>query len=330
MNTLHDVITDYSVLEAGYLSREGYIFSSGQKANIYDAIVIRSPFACNGPGFRRWPISGHSLEEHIEFINKHQLEYAWIIAEDLSFITRCPSLKYLNISPAKTAADGFDYSPLYQMPEINSLNATCVQYGPHMERKTSIDLSKIQGLREVKVMSKGHLHYDRVKTLEVLELFENKCHRDLRHISCSPLKELTLTQCSVRTLAGIEVFDGIQSLHLYYLRSLEDISELKNVGKSLRALTIQNCPKVKDFGCLYDLPNLEHLNLEGKNILPNLKFLNNMKKLKTFVFSMEIADRDIRPCLDIHCVHMSGRKRDYNLTDKNLPKGKLTEPFKLL
>ena len=332
MEHLHDVVTDYDerALMRGYVIREGFVFICGSESNVFDAILIKNPRECTGIGYDRLAASERTLEEHIAFINEHKLEYADILTEDLEFITQCPTLKYLTIHPSRSAPDGFDYSPLYRMPEIRKLRCSCAEYGPKFTKSTSIDLSRVQGLRNIGINSKRYLNYDKVPGLEVMDMFENKQHRDL-HGLCSPtLKELMMSQCSIKSLEGVEEFLNLQSLHLYYLRSLADISALSSAAKTLRALTIQSCPKVTDFSCLYDLTNLEHLNLEGRNVLPSLGFLKGMKKLKTFVFSMEVADRDIRPCLDVYRVHMSNRKRDYNLTDKDLPKGKLTEPFRLL
>lgn len=332
MEHLHDVVTDYDryALMRGYVFREGFVFTCGSQANVFDAILIKSPKDCTGIGYDRLAASDRTLEEHIAFINAHKLEYADILTENLDFITQCPTLKHLRITPARTAPENFDYSPLYGMPEIRKLRCSCKEYGPKFTKSTSIDLSRVPGLRDIGISSNRYLNYDKVPMLEVLELYENKKHRDLHGLCAPTLKELVMSQCSIKTLEGMAEYPNLQSLHLYYLRSLSDISALVSAGDTLRALTIQNCPKVTDFSCLHDLTNLEHLNLEGRNVLPSLDFLKGMKKLKTFVFSMEVADRDIRPCLDVPYAHMSNRKREYNLTDKDLPKCHLTEPFRLL
>ena len=46
-----------------------------------------------------------------------------------------------------------------------------------------------------------------------------------------------------------------------------------------------------------------------------------MEKLKTFIFSMEVLDGDITPCLGLSYVFMMRSKKYYNLKDKELPKG---------
>ena len=111
-------------------------------------------------------------------------------------------------------------------------------------------------------------------------------------------------------------------MSLQYIRNLYDINALSKIAKSLKILVIENCPKIKEFSCLYDLTELEHLELFGINKLPNLSFLSKMTKLKTFSFSMEVEDGDLTPCLEVPYVCCEKGKTHYNLKDKDLPKRK--------
>ncbi len=329
MHGINEVITDISVFEQQYLYRQGYVFAPLTESNIYDAIVIRNPSDCKS-WCRRSGFSAHSLDEHIKLINQYQLEKAIIFAEDISFITRCPSLKYLHIVPADTSADQFDYSPLYDMPCIKSLTCSTAYGSPNQHLHTTINYSKINGLIQIGISGKGHLNYHLVETLEELHISGDKTHKDLTSISNSQeVKRIWFMQCGLKSLAGIERFCKIQDLSFDYIRSLEDISQLSYVSDSLRALSIENCPKITDFNVLYDLTNLEHLHLYGKNELPSLGFLNKMKKLKTFVFSMNVQDFDLSPCLQIPYASTHHNRKQYNLKDKDLPKTSPTEPFML-
>ncbi|MBE5888095.1 MAG: leucine-rich repeat domain-containing protein [Lachnospiraceae bacterium] len=329
MHRLNDIITETSTFQQGYLYRQGYMFAPLTQSNIYDAIVIKNPSQCQAwcPSYG---FSDHTLEEHIELINQFQLEKAIIIAEDISFITQCPSLKYIKIVLADTAVDKFDYSPLYEMPFIKYLTCVTAYGGPQEHLHTTIDYSKVKGLCNIGISGKGHLNYNLVDTLEELHISGDKIHQDLTSISNSPmLKRMWFLQCGLKTLAGIERFTNIQDLSFDYMRSLHDISHLSYVADSLRALSIENCPKITNFSILYDLVNLEHLHLHGKNELPSLDFVNKMKKLKTFVFSMSVQDYDLSPCLQIPYASTYHNRKQYNLKDKDLPKILPTEPFKL-
>ena len=99
------------------------------------------------------------------------------------------------------------------------------------------------------------------------------------------------------------------------------IEKKRKVKKTLRALRIENCPKISDFSLLEELVNLELLELSGNNELPNLNFLKAMKNLKTFIFSMNVKDGDLSPCMVVPRVHSKKDRRHYNLKDKDLPKG---------
>jgi hypothetical protein len=143
------------------------------------------------------------------------------------------------------------------------------------------------------------------------------------------LKRIWFLQSGLKSLSGIERFPKMQDLSFDYMRTLCYISQLSLVANSLRVLSIENCPKITDFSVLYDLVNLEHLYLCGKNELPSLDFLNKMKKLKTFVFSMNVADCDLSPYLQIPYASTYHNRKQYNFKDKDLPKTLPTEPFKL-
>lgn len=326
---LKQMITDFSALINNYIERDGYLFSSwSDRPSIFDVLVIKQPNDANG-NTRIYPNSSHSLNEHIRLINEENIERALIIADDISFITECPSLKMLSVFPSNFAAEDFDYSPLYRLPKIKSLNCHTV-YGEREEKSCSIDYSKFSGLTDLGVYGKGHLNYESLKTLEKLWASNMKNCENLYQVSHSNrLKDLTVLQCVIKSLDGIEQYHKLQSLVLSNNRLLNDISTLSKVNNSLRLLSIEGCPKIADFSCLYDLSGLEHLSLVGSNILPNLQFLRRMTRLKTFTFSMEISDGDLSPCLQIPYVSCAKSKKWYNIKNKELPKQKPTEPFRV-
>ena len=107
---------------------------------------------------------------------------------------------------------------------------------------------------------------------------------------------------------------------MYYNRYLEDISALKKVKSTLKALRIDNCSNIKDFSVLGELENLELLELTGTNDVPSLKFLKTMKNLKTFIFNINVKDGDLSPCVGLSYVYSEKNRRHYNLKDIDLPK----------
>ena len=86
-------------------SRDAIVIFHPMEAMIVTPVLIRSK---------------KSLEEHIEYIHDNNIKKAIIVADDIQFLKRCPSLEYLMIFPAIDAKD-FDYSPLYELPNIKWL-----------------------------------------------------------------------------------------------------------------------------------------------------------------------------------------------------------------
>ena len=69
------------------------------------------------------------------------------------------------------------------------------------------------------------------------------------------------------------------------------------------------------------LENLELLQLSGSNELPSLDFLKTMKNLKTFVFSVNVADDDLTLCRNLSYVYSERNRKHYNLKDSDMPRG---------
>lgn len=271
-------------------------------------------------------VDSRALEDYQEYIRKHGLEKAEIIMPDLKILQLCPSLKYLKIFPSYNAPESFDFSPLYEMPEVKSLHCQN-RYGSREQYISEIDYSRVHGLTSLSVdVNKRTLNYNKVGTLRSLAVGSFKGeNRDLTGLFCSQeLDTLTLAECGVYSLNGIETSQKMQCLYLHYNRSLSDISALSRVKGTLRALRIENCPKINDFSVLGELENLELLELSGSNELPSLSFLKKMKNLKTFLFNMNVKDGDLTPCLDLSYVYSEKNRKHYNIKDCELPKGNYT------
>lgn len=317
---IQETITDNDALAKRYIERDGFIFTTiTYPENVFDAIVIKYPqdIPCASPCIRG---SKRSLEEQISLINRFRIEKALIITERLDFITQCPTLEHLRIVPADTAGNGFDYTPLYEMPRIKSLQCATV-YGVNEEFSTYIDCAKIRGIESLHVTDSGYQNYQTLKTLRSLGLSHDKNPDLTKSFASSKLDTLLAMQCKMKSLEGIERAQCLQCLYLYFNRSLQDIHALRTIKSSLRALRIENCPKITDFSVLGELENLELLELSGSNKLPNLDFLKTMKHLKTFLFSMDVQDGDLSPCMALSYVYSEKNRRHYHLRDADLPKG---------
>ena len=263
------------------------------------------------------------IHEYIDYINKNNINSAEIIMPNIEFLKFCPSLKHLKIWPSYDSTENYDFSPLYDHPEILSLNCGNI-YGNRDQYISEIDYSRITGLVDLSLgVNKGTRKFNSINTLKSLGVGNYKSkNNDIQDLfSSEQLDTLVLNGCRIESLNGIEKSKRLQCLYLYYNRSLKDISSLRKVKKTIKALRIENCPKIADFSVLAELENLELLELTGKNVLPDLKFINSMKNLKTFVFDMNVEDGDLTPCLNLSYVYCDKNRKHYNLKDKDLPKG---------
>ena len=320
MINLNEVITDASILLKRYTIRDGFPFTTiTHPGNVYDAIVIKYPQNVQCSVYTALTGSNRSLEEQIDFINENKIEKALIIAENIDFISKCPTLKHIQIIPADTAGNDFDYSPLYKLSNIKSLDCH-TEYGPLENLSTAIDYSGFSNLESVSLSCFGHKNFNTLKTLKSIGVSGYKEHDLTDLFSSSILDTLMMIQCSNKSLKGIEKSKKVQCLYLYYNRSLRDITALREVRKTLKALRIECCPRIEDFSVLGGLENLELLELTGGNSLPDLSFLKKMKNLKTFIFNMNVLDGDLSPCLNLSYVYSEKNRKHYNLKDSQLPK----------
>ena len=316
MVDINEVITDNRTLATRCIVRDGFVFTSiTYPANVYDAIVVKYPqdVQCTSPLIMG---SFLDLNEQVEFINKHQIEKALIIAENIDFITACPTLKHLRIVPADGSVEDFDFSPLYKMPQIRSLQCSIDKFF------ASIDCAKISGLESIHITNSFFKNFNNIETLKSLGLTNYKGKDLAEAFSSIELDTLSVFQSKIKALDGIEKSQKLQCVYLYYNRFLQDICALKKVKNTLRALRIENCPNIDDFSVLQELENLELLELSGKNELPSLIFLKKMKSLKTFLFNMNVKDGDLTPCLNLSYVYSEKNRKHYNIKDKELPKNK--------
>ena len=321
MENLKAIINDVNVFSRGLIMREGFPFTCiTEPTNVYDAIVVKPNnaqiFVPNYPN--RCNVM-YTNEEYVEFINKYHLEKAFIIADDISFLEHCPTLKYLKIVPSNTAGDDFDFSPLEKLPEVKFLNCE-TKYGFNFSNSSSIDYSNIKGVEAIHLVGEGHINSKILTTVKSCNISESPKKSLLDVISSTNLDYLILFQNKFKSLEGIEIFKKLNHLKLSYNRFLEDLSALELLGNSLKELKIENCPKIKDFSFLEKLVNLEVLTIYGKNSLPSLDFIKKLKKLRCFAFNVVVENGDLSPCLNVEHVYSAIDKNHYNLKNKDLPK----------
>lgn len=309
--------------------KDGFAFTSvTYPLNLHDGIIVKVDNHSDRMG-PRYNIKNREVNEYINYINEKKIEKALIILDNLEILKFCPSLKYLEIYLSDQTLEDFDFSPLYNLPEVKYLLCSN-EYGMFFDKQIKIDYSKVKGLLKLNVdVNKGTLNYNKIPTLRTLDIRHYKNNKkDLSDLFISEkLENLSITQSNIKSLKGIEKAEGLKTLHLYYNRSLDDISDLKKVKKTLKTLVIQSCGKIKDFSVLKELEYLEKLTIWGSNSIENLKFINNIKDLKLFDFDINVIDGDLTPCKNVSCVRSLINRRHYNLKDEDLPKNETIQHY---
>lgn len=292
--------------------------------NVHDAIIIHERDDIN---FRRDRIPKHSIEEYVEFINERKITRAQIEMKDLSFLKRCPSLKCLDISLREDATEDFDYSPLYELPEIQGLSCqnTADDFSdyPLDYPLVEIDYSKVHGLVDLIVeWNRKALNIDKIDTLRSLYIrgYKSKTKNLQTLFSSKHLQQLTMVGGNATSLDGIGQSEKLQCLYLYYGKYLKDISALEKVKKTLQLLCIEHCPNIQDYSVLEKMENLQTLIIYGNNKISDIQFIRKIKSLKRFWFSVNILDGDLSPCLELGEATSVVNRRHYNLKDSELPK----------
>lgn len=260
---------------------------------------------------------------YVTYINRKQLTQAKITMPSLKILYDCPTLQYLHISPHCQSPDVYDFSPLYgqEWKYLCCLNEYYTEGGtPHYG---TVDFSKINGLEALKInVNRYTLNYSGIEGLKSLSIGDfTGANRDLTDLFVSTeLDTLQLLGGRTISLNGIERSSQMQYLSISYNKFLEDISTLSKVKHSLKSLSIFNCAKINDFSVLYELENLEKLEIWGSNTIPSLDFVKYMPNLKTLFLEINIADGNITPCLNLRSAKLMKNRKHYNLKDKDLPK----------
>lgn len=200
MDTLYQPF--YGAAQGVY--RGGFQFAGTGEMYIYDALVVFSPDGSRCGGY----YSHHrTLEECIALINRFQLEKVIIIGDDLSFLSRCPSLKDIWIKYPYGAEKCIDFTPVYQMDHVRTFSCTAPPKDIPRKFIRPIDYTQMNGLQHLSVYGEKNSNFNLVPSLETLFLTGNSAYSDLSKVSRSDqFKKIDLLQCGIRSLNGIEQF----------------------------------------------------------------------------------------------------------------------------
>ena len=145
----------------------------------------------------------------------------------------------LSIVPGDDCGDGFDYSPLYKLTWVKALDCSTV-YGKVSQYRTKIGYAAFENLEELYVFYEGHYDYEKLPSLKKLHIAFNK---ELVYLQdgfcCENLQEIDIIQCRIKNLRNLERASKLQTISLSYNRSLNDLSDLVHLQRSLKNLGIE-------------------------------------------------------------------------------------------
>lgn len=174
-------------------------------------------------------------------------------------------------------------------------------------------------------------------------IFHEVKNLDITKLKSDTLEYLSITQCKIYSLRGIEQLKNLDVLDIAYCRSLRDISSIIKLEK-LRIIEIESCNGILNVEVIGQLPNLVTLWFENMskcdfNFISNLhsaqsircillencgkissiKFIDSYKSMEAFcAFDTNIEDGDLTPLLRMQSADVTD-KHHYNLNSKQLP-----------
>lgn len=138
---------------------------------------------------------------------------------------------------------------------------------------------------------------------------------NLLNLPCIPqLKSLTIYFSNIESLEGIEKYQELENLELYYVSKLISIDGIGN-QRNLSSLNLFNAKKVQDFSELNLLKKLEKLRICDSGNITDLNFLKGLDRLREFSFAgSNIVSGDLSILGDIPSLEWCGfnNKKHYS------------------
>ncbi|KAB2355833.1 leucine-rich repeat domain-containing protein [Bacillus toyonensis] len=255
-------------------------------------------------------VSNKYLSECIEYINQHRITQVAIIdwyykSEDVNFLSECPTVEEISLDSNYLK----DISGLYHIKNLKALSLTDSTV---LDGKNEIDLRAFSNLERLFLTwSKKIKGLDHLKNLKGLWMWKYAPkERNLQELNnLEQLEELVLNQCKISSLTGIGKLKNLRKLELNYLRTLNDVGDLKGLNHSLQRLEIEACKNIENLYRIGDLKALEFFILWNCGDIPSIGFVKELHQLKHFAFGgTNILDGDLSPCIEIDYIHFTEKK----------------------
>ena len=255
------------------------------------------------------------LNKYIKYINEKGIKSVSIVEvlaynrDEIDFLKDCPSIENVNLISSKVK----NYSGLYSLKELQELDIDCLT--------ANLELSRLPNLKYFSSeWNKKLLDLESCKLLERLGLSKfNPSIKNFKSLSkLKNLKEIILIKSNITSFKGIGELTNLEKADFSYLRNLEEIDELKLIAGNLKHLRFDGCKKIKNHEYVTCLKELELLSFDNCGDIPSIKFINELPKLKKFIFiGSNIVDGDLSPCNRLEYVgfwdkkHYSHKMKDF-------------------
>lgn len=303
-------------------------------------------------------LKGSEIEQY-----KNDVQKATNELFDISFLKKINPNKIKSISKS---CNCLDYEILYHFIELEEVLLTPINYlydnittnqtldllkFPKLKGLSTSDISLYENIDKVKLThldpSGSKIDWDiinKITSLQHLYLYEAKGFCLDKIPNLTNLKEINVRLTDIHNFDGIERYQDLESIVLFYAKKFDSIKGVSKLPK-LKQVFMSNLPKLMDVSEFGQCKNLEILELETlKNAdcstlasnsivrlsmnkckeVESLRFINNMITLKELVFlDTNVVDGDITPCMKLDWVGTMD-KRHYNIKSKDLPKKKIT------
>jgi hypothetical protein len=259
---------------------------------------------------------GFKRNRYIDFVKNENINYIWSQDNDMDLLSFFPDIEYLTIPGGA--------ENLKSVQKLRKLKGIELSYNCFSEIDFN-DFSEIESLvihgqindtnKLAKIKTLKHLYCSQweLKSLETLSVLTN-------------LETLVLDFCkNLIDLNGLSKLKNINRFRIIYCKKLTNISEIKNVGKSLKILDIIDCAQIDNLSYIQNLKNLVSLsilttNAKKINSFESLKFINDLNNLEEFTTDYKIKDNDLSPLLRLQDAVILNYSKKYNIRDKDLPK----------
>jgi len=257
---------------------------------------------------------GVDLNVELEYVKRENIKS---VAFDFFYSKEIRNLDFLeNLKQIeKVSLDDvdFNFNGLYYLHLLKDLSITIKNKDQHL------DFSKFLNIKRLSI--NWYINFPNLtKNTKLKELKIWKFRPKSKSLSALRLPQeieiLKISETNILNLEGLEV-SNLREFEGYYCNSLVSLKGIDKFSKTLNVLVLDYCRKLTFYNSLENLVNLEKLIIGDCGDIPDIQWINNLKRINHFSFwNTKLLDGDTSPCLGIEYVSFKNQKYfNYKLED---------------